>query len=92
MITRIADYLFELRDRQRLCIALSKGSAMMQARDIDLGRPATWEFSGFSQNGEDGIIDVLRRQTLLSQSVFRRNRGRRWRREQHRLASGGREI
>lgn len=31
----------------------------MQARRIDLTRPGSWEFSGFSQNGEDGIIDVL---------------------------------
>lgn len=35
---------------------------MMQARSIDLTEPATWEFSGFSQNGEDGILDVLRSQ------------------------------
>lgn len=34
---------------------------MMQGRRIDLTRPATWEFSGFSQNGEDGILDVLRK-------------------------------
>ncbi len=33
----------------------------MGARDIDLTRPDTWEFSGFSQNGEDGILDILRK-------------------------------
>lgn len=70
MIARIADYLFNLRDRQRLCIALSKGSAMMHARNVDLAQPATWEFSGFSQNGEDGIIDVLRRQLLSPNRYF----------------------
>ena len=33
----------------------------MLSREIDLRDPRTWEFSGFSQNGEDGILDVLRR-------------------------------
>jgi len=47
-------------------IALSKGGAMMLSRQIDMRKPATWEFSGFSQNGEDGIIDILRRQLLQS--------------------------
>ena len=28
-------------------------------RSIDLTETASWEFSGFSQNGEDGIIDIL---------------------------------
>jgi hypothetical protein len=42
-----------------MAIGLSRGAAMMHARAIDLRSPATWEFSGFSQNGEDGIIDVL---------------------------------
>jgi len=39
---------------------------MMQARKVDLSQPETWEFSGFSQNGEDGIIDVLRSQLVSS--------------------------
>lgn len=43
---------------------------MMQARSIDLTKPATWEFSGFSQNGEDGILDVLRRQLLSCNRYF----------------------
>jgi hypothetical protein len=43
---------------------------MMHARKIDLTRPATWEFSGFSQNGEDGILDVLRAQLKESNRYF----------------------
>lgn len=54
--------MFSLRDRQRILIGLTKGSAAMQARSIDICNPTTWEFSGFSQNGEDGIIEVLRSQ------------------------------
>lgn len=70
MIKRLFNYLLDVRDRQRINIALCKGGAMMHARCIDLTRPATWEFSGFSQNGEDGILDVLRRQLLSSNRYF----------------------
>jgi hypothetical protein len=62
LIGRVRHYLLDLRERQRMAISLARGGAMMQARRIDLTAPATWEFSGFSQNGEDGIIDVLRHQ------------------------------
>ena len=70
MIKRLMNYLLDIRDRQRIIIALSKGGAMMQARNIDLRLPATWEFSGFSQNGEDGILDVLRKQLINSNRYF----------------------
>lgn len=70
MIKRTINYLLDMRDRQRIAIGLSKGSAMMGARNIDLTRPATWEFSGFSQNGEDGILDVLRKQLRQSNRYF----------------------
>lgn len=70
MLSRLLNYLLDVRDRQRINIALSKGAAMMQARSIDLKNPGTWEFSGFSQNGEDGILDVLRKQLLNSNRYF----------------------
>lgn len=70
MIKRTINYLLDMRDRQRIAIGLSKGAAMMGARNIDLTRPATWEFSGFSQNGEDGILDVLRKQLRQSNRYF----------------------
>jgi len=43
----------------RINVALSKAAAVAPLRKIDEAIPATWEFSGFSQNGEDGIIDFL---------------------------------
>lgn len=43
---------------------------MMHARKIDLTKPETWEFSGFSQNGEDGILDVLRSRLLNANRYF----------------------
>ena len=70
MIRRIMNYLLDVRDRQRIAIAMSKGAAMMQARNIDLKQPSTWEFSGFSQNGEDGILDVLRKNLKDSNRYF----------------------
>lgn len=70
MFSRPFNFLRDMRDRQRVAIAVSKGSAMMQARRIDLRDPSTWEFSGFSQNGEDGIIDVLRSQILQPNRYF----------------------
>jgi len=70
MTNRLLSYLRDIRDRQRIAIALSKGAATMHARRIDLTQPSSWEFSGFSQNGEDGVLDVLRSQLLRSDRYF----------------------
>lgn len=66
MLKRVIDYLVDHKDRQRIAIALAKGGVSRAARQVDLKDPRTWEFSGFSQNGEDGIIDVLRSQLAQS--------------------------
>lgn len=42
----------------------------MHSRNINLKLPASWEFSGFSQNGEDGILDVLRKNLKNSNRYF----------------------
>lgn len=52
-------YLFSLRDLQRINLSLSRAAATAPLRHIDPINPSTWEFSGFSQHGEDGIIDYL---------------------------------
>lgn len=59
MITRLLNYLMRLRANQRIAIAMARAAATAPLRKIDATRPATWEFSAFSQNGEDGIIDYL---------------------------------
>jgi len=43
----------------RLNMGFSRGALNLAARRLDPTQPATWEFSAFSQNGEDGIIDQL---------------------------------
>ena len=70
MFKKLKNFIPDTGARQRIGIALSKGGAMMHARKIDLTEPLTWEFSGFSQNGEDGIIDVLRDQLIDCNRYF----------------------
>lgn len=52
-------YFRRIRIYQRLNYGLTRAAATNSVRNIVPSRPATWEFSGFSQNGEDGIIDYL---------------------------------
>ena len=47
------------RAHPRLSLALARASATSALRQIDPTVASTWEFSGFSQNGEDGITDYL---------------------------------
>jgi hypothetical protein len=70
MLKKIANFMYSLRDRQRIAISLAKGSAAMAARMVNLQNPVSWEFSGFSQNGEDGILQVLRSQLKQSNKYF----------------------
>ncbi len=63
-------YLLDFQAWQHINIAVARGGAMMTARRIDLTQPATWEFCGFSQNGEDGVLDVLRSQLPTSNRFF----------------------
>ena len=43
----------------RIGLALARAAATAPLRAIDPTVPRTWEFGGFSQHGEDGIIDFL---------------------------------
>jgi hypothetical protein len=52
-------YLKSLRSFRYLNVALARAASTSALRRIDLADPLSWEFSGFSQHGEDGIIDVL---------------------------------
>jgi hypothetical protein len=43
----------------RINSSFSRAAATACLRSIDPLKPSTWEFSGFSQHGEDGVIDYL---------------------------------
>lgn len=70
MFKKIINFMYAVRDRQRIIINLTKGATSKLARIVDLKKPQTWEFSGFSQNGEDGILDVLRNNLSHSNKYF----------------------
>jgi len=52
-------YLRSVRGFERINMGLARGQASRMARRVDASNPATWEFTGFSQNGEDGILEFL---------------------------------
>ncbi|MFI5152023.1 MAG: hypothetical protein ACHQET_01735 [Chitinophagales bacterium] len=55
---------------ERMNIATSKGAISQALRKIDEKDPETWEFSCFSQNGEDGIIEFLTSKILEPNKYF----------------------
>src|SRR5664280_1807906 len=70
MITRTLRFIRRFRAMQRINSALSRAAATAPLRVIDPARPDTWEFSAFSQNGEDGIIDYLCRRLKKPNRTF----------------------
>ena len=56
---RLKEYQLQARTHPRVAAAFARAAAMSALRQIDPTRPTPWEFSGFSQNGEDGILDYL---------------------------------
>lgn len=73
-LTKRAPYLIkELNNNDiffKAAFALSKAATTSQLRGINLESPESWEFSGFSQNGEDGIIDFLTRRIINPNKYF----------------------
>ncbi len=45
--------------RAQIGLALARAAATAPLRVIDPKQPRSWEFGGFSQHGEDGIVDYL---------------------------------
>lgn len=70
MIKKLKNYLIDMRNLVRMNQALIKGNIMMSNRVINPKDPVSWEFSGFSQNGEDGIIHFLRAQLKKRNKYF----------------------
>jgi len=59
LMVRIKDYVRRRETDMRIAAALSRAAATATIRSIDPTDPSSWEFAGFSQHGEDGILDYL---------------------------------
>jgi hypothetical protein len=70
MLAKPVRYLKQLRSLQRLNFAMARAAATARLREIDPAQPGSWEFSGFSQHGEDGIIDYLTRRLRALRGYF----------------------
>lgn len=70
MISKVIRYLKYMRSMSRINLAMSRAAATSNLRQIDPTDPASWEFSGFSQNGEDGLLDFLTREILEPSRYF----------------------
>lgn len=69
-LTKPIRLLQHIRSYQRLNLAMARAGASAPLRQLDPARPLTWEFCGFSQHGEDGIIDYLTRQLRQPNGYF----------------------
>jgi hypothetical protein len=70
MLGKAIQWFKLLRSTQRVNLALARGAAASALRQLDPTDPATWEFCGFSQNGEDGVIDYLSRRVKAPNRYF----------------------
>lgn len=67
---RLKQYQLHSRAHPRIAIAFARGAATSALRQVDPAQPRTWEFTAFSQNGEDGIIDYLCGRLLRADRYF----------------------
>jgi hypothetical protein len=70
MIQKPIKYLKHLRSLHRLDFAMARAAAAASLREVNPASPNSWEFSGFSQHGEDGIIDYLTRRLREPHGYF----------------------
>jgi len=69
MLQKSVQFLKRQQALSRINLSLSRAATTSQLRNIHPKNPSSWEFSGFSQNGEDGISDYLA-QNLLSPNRY----------------------
>jgi hypothetical protein len=63
-------YAYYFIGMSRVNMSLSRAAVTSALRQIDDTNPLSWEFSGFSQSGGDGIIDFLTRKILNPNRYF----------------------
>ncbi|NQY08998.1 MAG: hypothetical protein HRT71_05705 [Flavobacteriales bacterium] len=69
-LKNVPNRVFETSLDAQLTYMLAKGQLAASLREIDLKNLQSWEFSSFSQNGEDGIIEVLLKQVKETNRYF----------------------
>lgn len=69
-MNKLTRVLHHLRSTQSINMSLSRGASTSALRSVNPSDPSSWEFCGFSQNGEDGIIDFLTRQIRQPNRYF----------------------
>ena len=67
---RLIEMVYRIQAQSRASYGSSRGAAGAAVRVLDPLVPITWEFGGFSQHGEDGIIDHLCSQMLAPNRFF----------------------
>jgi len=70
VIRRVINFFRRMYNLLEVTKALSRGAATKNDVNIKKNNPSTWEFSGFSQNGEDGLLDFLINQLKVSDKSF----------------------
>lgn len=70
ILSPLLDRLKEIDNKISINRGLNKGILGLNIRSIDLKKPLSWEFSALSQNGEDGITDVLISNLIKTNKYF----------------------
>jgi len=70
LLEKIRFRIVKSKINRKMEARMVRGILSSSLREIDLSNPHTWEFSCFSQNGEDGIIDVLTRRIIKPNKYF----------------------
>ncbi len=69
MLWQTIKSLEQIELQNRIALGMARAAVTRNLSTVDPRDPETWEFSGFSQHGEDGITDQLIMQ-LLSRNEF----------------------
>jgi hypothetical protein len=69
-IASLKNHLLQLSIDTKISQAYAKAAATAAARVIDPENPLSWQFSGFSQHGEDGITDYLTGHLIQANRFF----------------------
>jgi hypothetical protein len=70
MLWQCVQSLEKIELQNRVAMGMSRAVLTRDTAALDPQNPETWEFSGFSQHGEDGVIDFLIKQLNNKNEFF----------------------